>query len=261
MNDAAFISVGALGEGFAPDANILTPVQTLDGTRHRLVFEDGPAIELAVGSGAASWDGAEEVAVRVTSVREGVALVDGVTAEDVSTSFVLDLEQGLVTVVEGRLPAEEERRESAWTRVQQGREPTAVTTRVRHGRIEGAGDAGAPLHAPTDRLVGLRNRYTYSPNESYEHIYLTPGLYTWHCIGGVEAGLADTDAYAAVALREDLMLFVWREKIVPTLGLLLIDLREMRTDGKIFGNEGFDAARTVNFPAGARAEILNRTEA
>ncbi|MDA3623937.1 MoaF N-terminal domain-containing protein [Saccharopolyspora sp. WRP15-2] len=249
----AFIPVGALGEGFAPEADILEPTEDLSGTRFALDL-DGPR-SLEIGDGVASWDGRTDVPVRVTSVRSGVYLVDGVV-DETSTTFVLDTDAGLVTLVEGELPGPEVRAESAYTRVQRGDDPTGVTARIVHGAI---GGSSAARHAPTDALVGLRNRYTYSPNEVYEHIYLTPDRYTWHCLQGVEQGLADTDRCHHIGIRDGLTLFVWREKIVPTLGLILIDLDGMRTDGKLFGNDGFDTTSLVNFPVGARAEILNRT--
>ena len=38
------------------------------------------------------------------------------------------------------------------------------------------------------------------------------------CLDGVEKGLADVDRCHYVQVAEDLYLFVWREKIIPTLG-------------------------------------------
>jgi hypothetical protein len=259
----SFIPVGALGDGFAPDANVLEPVTDLDGSSFELDL--GERLTLTVADGVARWGQDAEAPVRVTSLRSGLYLVDGVmdgvvdgVAGATSTTFVLDTDSGLVTLVEGELPTDAVRAESAYTRVQRGDDPTGVTARIRHGRVAGT---SARLHAPTTELVGFRNRYTYSPNEAYEHIYLTPDLYTWHCLNGVEKGLADTDRCHHVGLRDKLTLFVWREKIVPTLGLLLVDLSAMRTDGKIFGNDGFDTTSTVNFPVGARAEVLDTTGA
>ncbi|GAB3170510.1 molybdenum cofactor biosynthesis F family protein [Myceligenerans halotolerans] len=249
----SFIPVGALGDGFAPDANILERVADLDGASFELDL--GERLTLGLADGVARWGDGAEAPVRVTSLRDGVYLIDGVDGGG-STTFVLDTEAGLVTLVEGELPPDEVRAESTWTRVQRGDDPAGVTARIRHGRVAGS---TAPLHGPTTELVGFRNRYTYSPNEVYEHVYLTPGLYTWHCLNGVEQGLADTDRCHHVGIRDGLTLFVWREKIVPTLGLLLIDLSAMRTDGKIFGNDGFDTTSTVNFPVGARAEVLDTT--
>ncbi|GAA4929784.1 molybdenum cofactor biosynthesis F family protein [Streptomonospora halophila] len=252
--NGSFIPVGALGAEFSPEGDFLDATSDLDGQTFTLHF-DAPTT-LRIAEGRAAWGGHGAADARVTSIRSGVYLVDGV-AGGVSTSFVLDLDTGAATRVEGRLPDAEARRESAYTRIRRGAEPTGVTARIVHGGI--GGPAAAP-HAPTAALVGLRNTYTYSPSEVYEHIYLTPELYTWHCLSGAEAGLADTDRCHHVALRDRLSLFVWREKVVPTLGLVLIDLGSMRTDGKIFGHAGFDSESLVNFPVGARAEILNATE-
>jgi hypothetical protein len=251
--NSSFIPVGALGEGFSPEGDILEETGDLDG-RVFTLHTDAPTT-LRISDGLASWGAYTDVAVRVTSIRPGIFLVDGVAGQ-ISTTFVLDLDSRAATHVEGRLPDGEERQEAAYHRIRRGVEPTAVTARIVHGGIDGP---AATAHAPTTELVGLRTRYTYSPREVYEHVYLSPNLYTWHCLRGVEAGLADTDQCHHIALREGLSLFVWREKLVPTLGLILIDLGAMRTDGKIFGNEGFDAEGIVNFPVGARAEILNRT--
>lgn len=257
MNES-FIPVGALGEGFAPAADLLGETADLSGRTLTLNLDASSApTTLRIAERTASWGDHTDVPVRVTSIRSGVYMIDGV-ADGVSTTFVADVETGAVTLVEGRLPGAEARAESAYTRVRRGDEPTGVTARIVHG---GIGGPPAARHAPTTALVGLRNRYTYSPSEVYEHVYLTPDLYTWHCLQGVEQGLADTDRCHHIAVRDRLTLFVWREKIVPTLGLLLIDLDRMRTDGKIFGNEGFDPGSVVNFPVGARAEILSAATA
>ncbi|GAA2171985.1 molybdenum cofactor biosynthesis F family protein [Agrococcus versicolor] len=250
---STFIPVGALGDGFAHASRSLDVVDHLEGRAFALDL-DG-ADTLSIGRGVASWGDAVDVPVRVTSIRPGIFLVGGI-AGSVSTAFVLDLDAGLVTLVEGTLPDEATRAESAFTRVQRGDEATGVAATLRHGRIDGS---VAEPHAATDDLVGLRNRYDYSTTEVYEHIYLTPTLYAWHCIEGVERGLADVDACHHVRIRDGLTLFVWREKIVPTLGLILIDLDAMRTDGSIFGNAGFDASTLVTFPVGATAEILTVT--
>ena len=116
-----------------------------------------------------------------------------------------------------------------------------------------------PLPGFTTALVGMRNQYTYSPTERYEHIYLNDNFYAWQCLDGVEKGLADVDRCHYVQVAEDLYLFVWREKIIPTLGVILIDLQQMRTDGKIMGYQGSDFGALSNFPVGASAKILNVT--
>jgi hypothetical protein len=121
----------------------------------------------------------------------------------------------------------------------------------------GKGEFGFPR---TTELVGKRIRYRYSTTELYEHIYLNPSFYSWHCLSGVEAGLCDTDFCHYIKLREELYLFVWQEKIVPTLGVVTIDLVRGKTDGKIFGYAGYDFGARSNFPVGAFVEFVNFTE-
>ena len=106
-------------------------------------------------------------------------------------------------------------------------------------------------------MVGKRVEYTYSPTECYEHIYLNERFYTWHCLLGSEKGLADTDRCHYYKLADRLYLFVWREKIVPTLGSVVVDLEALRTTGKIFGYQGEGPGGLSNFPVGARARVLN----
>ena len=54
--------------------------------------------------------------------------------------------------------------------------------------------------------------------------------------------------------------FVWREKIIPTLGVVLIDLARHRSDGKICGYAGGDFGQLANFPVSSHCSVLNRTE-
>jgi hypothetical protein len=263
MTDQPFIPVGALGEGFSHDPHVLPASNELAGTSLRLRLPSGTSELRIEQDGTATWSDAKSVPVRVTSLRSGFFLVDGVIPGDAgqrftSLTFALDVEGGQVTVVRGWLPDAATAAESAFTRVQRGVDPTGVEVTFEHGTV-GGDDGGEPEHAPSSELIGLRNRYTYSPREQYEHIYLSDRLYTWHCLDGVERGLADTDRCHTIGLRDRLYLFVWREKIVPTLGLILIDLDQMRTDGKIFGNDQFDLNGVVNFPVGALTEILNVT--
>ena len=111
--------------------------------------------------------------------------------------------------------------------------------------------------------------YTYSPTERYEHIYLNEEFYTWHCLLGSEKGLADTDRCHYLKLGDDLYLFVWREKIVPTLGAVVVDFQAMRTMGKIFGHAqgggadggpaGWRTSRSALGPACSTSRCAGRT--
>ncbi|WP_066285142.1 MoaF C-terminal domain-containing protein [Arthrobacter sp. B6] len=254
-----FISVGALGEGFAANSNVLDVHEGLNGRSFTLTFADGETHDCRIlGSTSLIWDGSTYEA-RVTSIREGIYFVDFLTGEKAkeSLSVVLDDANGQVTLVGGSLPNEETASASAYDRARQGMELTGVDATILHGSLNGV--QGGMAHAPTKELIGLRNRYHYSPEEAYEHLYLNENFYTWHCIKGSESGLADTDRCHYIAISEQLYLFIWREKIVPTLGVILIDLKRMKTDGKIFGYSGFDFSTYTNFPVGAVADVLNMT--
>ena len=285
MSEPVFIQVGALAEGFAPASHILQPVSDLEGRTFALHYADGTADTLhfagpqsleveRMHAGAGNpAQSRERHACRVTSVREGIYFVDYLGADEpllnaagkpraAATSYVLDLRRLLCTAVIGTLPSEAETHIDAFTRVERGLELTGVQAVLRHGRIGAQGSTAheqAPLHAPTRELIGMRNLYTYSATERYEHIYLNENFYAWQCLSGVEAGLADVDRCHMIGIDAKLYLFVWREKIVPTLGVVMIDLDRMKTDGKIFGYQGSRFDALSNFPVGAHAQVLNVT--
>ncbi len=109
-------------------------------------------------------------------------------------------------------------------------------------------------------MVGKRVKYVYGPSETYEHIYLSEKLYTWQCLAGIERGLADTDRSHSFKLADSLYLFVWRERVVPTLGVVVVDWRDMKSVGKLFGYEGSDFGAVTNAPIASVATLLNVTE-
>jgi hypothetical protein len=255
-----WISVGDLAEGFARESNILLPSHDLAGTALDLVFEDGTtwaaSIALEGDRQFISLPNGPRAEVRVTSLREALYFVDYV-AEGKSVTVIADLAAGVALQREGRLPAAEEASVSLLARAKARLPLTAVKASFRQARL--AGTHGAFGFPRTSELVGKRIRYRYSPTEMYEHIYLNDSAYTWHCLSGVEAGLADTDLCHYFKLREELYLFVWQEKIVPTLGVITVDLARGKTDGKIFGNTGFMDENVSNFAVGALASFVNFT--
>lgn len=115
------------------------------------------------------------------------------------------------------------------------------------------------LHQRSSELVGKRIYYRYSDIESYEHIYLNPGTFTWHCVRGGEAGLADTDRCLTWHVAEDLFIFFWTEKVMCVEAVLLVDLREQRSIGRMFGWDD-PAAEPVVIPFNSRLSVLNTTE-
>jgi hypothetical protein len=261
MTDTAqWISVGDLADGFAPESNILPPSYDLAGKSLALGYEDGTGWVLAIErEGEAQFvvlAGGARAPVRVTSLREGLYFVDYVTA-DQSVTVLVDVGSGAVLRIDATLPTEEEAGASLLARAATGLALTAVKTQFRAARVAGRdGGCGFPR---TAELVGKRIRYRYSQTELYEHIYLNESFYTWQCLSGVEKGLADTDLCHYFKLRDELYLFIWQEKIVPTLGVVTVDLARRKTDGKIFGYAGFKPGNFANFAVGAVATFANYT--
>ncbi|MXS18828.1 molybdenum cofactor biosynthesis F family protein [Pseudomonas oryzihabitans] len=261
-----WITVGALADGFAPEGFVLPANAALQGRHLTLHFANGWRIEHRFTAERLEWhleNGGGEASYRATTLRPEVFLVDFIKREndqDWSVTLVLDLPNQAFTAVLGRLPTLAATREGLYARALAGQSLTGVEVEILHGSLDRPWQDGACPHAPTRELVGLRNLYRYSPTEGYEHIYLNENFYTWQCLQGVEGGLTDTDRCHYYRIAEHLYLFVWREKIVPTLGVLLIDLDQHRSDGKIWGYSDADCQAWSNFPVASHCQVLNRTE-
>lgn len=255
-----WISVGALGDAFAPDNHCLPPDAGLDGRTLQLHGEDSRNATLVFGAGGTLVrDGSAALECSVTRPRPGIWFVDyrSAAAPRGSTSLVLDLERGSFIEIDGELPTRADADIPMVTRAARGQELTPVRARIVRGTIDRPFAADAALPQPTRELLGKRIEYVYSPHERYEHIYLNEGFYTWRCLAGSERGLTDTDACHYYRIDDDLVLFVWREKIVPTLGVIMIDLRAMKTTGKIMGYESEAFTGVRNFGVGAHARVLS----
>jgi MoaF C-terminal domain/MoaF N-terminal domain len=118
--------------------------------------------------------------------------------------------------------------------------PPPGRTGVQHtflpGRIEGLDTRGAEP-APTTVLLGRRVRWNYSDERSYEHHYLRPNWYSWHC-AGPNAGRSDTDECATYQMRPGIYVFAWREKVIPCASVMIVDHRDatsLRSCGAQFG--------------------------
>jgi hypothetical protein len=269
--DSPYIPVGDLEKSFAPDNNSLDPVADLSGRSLTLCFDNGRIMNIDVTDGKTlRWrvitgEGeGEDSAERyyATNPRPGIYFVDFVSSRGraASVSLVLDFNQGIVTAVLGELPERTDVETPFLERIAAGRELTAVAATFLHGSIDNPFSPVTTHHQPTTELVGKRIEYTYSLTEQYEHVYLNPNLYTWHCLRGSEQGLGDADRCHYFKLADQMYLFVWREKIVPTLGVVLIDLAKLKTTGKIFGYQENDFGKLSNFPVGARARIVTSIE-
>ncbi|MGC4029923.1 MAG: molybdenum cofactor biosynthesis F family protein [Steroidobacteraceae bacterium] len=269
-----WIPVGALGAAFAPDSNALPESAELVGQRFALHLETGAVIEYAFTSvsrlartvvgridGSMLEDG--EADYVATTLRPGFYMISIVEPRRsaAATTLLLDLPAGICTLIPARLPTREEASKPFFERILAGEELTAVQAQFIAGSVNAPFAATTPRHPATSDLVGRRVEYTYSSTEKYEHIYLNDRFYTWQCLAGSEKGLADTDRCHYLKLGEELYLFLWREKIVPTLGIVVVDFRQKRTMGRIIGYTGFDFSAVTSFPVGAHLQPVSPARA
>jgi phenolic acid decarboxylase len=268
MAHQTFIQVGELAKRIAQGE--LPPVRMLAGTSFALHCEDGSVIALRFrDQHVLDWEvlSGFDAGRRSTqscfafNPRDRLYLVDWLDSSRRATSIslVFDLDAGSATMVVGTLPREAEVQRGLYALASEGAELTGVRAEFLGAAIDRPFDPEAHLHRPTTEMIGKRVQYVYSPSEVYEHIYLNEKLYAWQCLAGVEQGLADVDRCHALKLGDQLYLFVWREKIVPTLGVVVIDWRQHRSAGKLFGYESNDFDKLVNTPIAAASMLLNVT--
>lgn len=263
-----FIQVGELVKGISEDTLPLD--DALIGTSLALHAQDGAVTRLTFpAAGRLAWevtggpDAGEhgEEACAVTRPRDDLVVVDYVasTRRATAVTIVLDLARSAATTVVGTLPTADQAARSAFELATEGAELTLVSTQFLAAAIDRPFVAGEHPHVPTDELVGKRVQYVYSQTEAYEHIYLSENLYTWQCLRGSEQGLADTDRCHHRKIGDELYLFVWREKVIPTLGVVLVDWRVKRSNGKLFGYESSDFGALSTTPISSQATLLNVT--
>lgn len=250
-----WITVGELArafEGKRMEDNTPVPSRDLVGKNLRLHFENGTVVDYSFEtSDSLRWSNVSQAKKRqwtqepylAARVRDGIYFLDVVRHHERATSFsaVVDINAGIFTAVVGQLPTRIDLRGGLLGRALAGRELTGVKTTFLNGSLNKRFDgARTPRHGTTDELLGKRAEFAFTRTERYEHFYLTDKLYTWHCLAGAEKGLADTDRCHYYKLGDQLYLFVWREKIVPTLGVMVLDFVSMKATGKLFGYKGND---------------------
>jgi hypothetical protein len=176
---------------------------------------------------------------------------------NVSISMALDLDTRKAIVLTATIPDRKKMKYSFQDRLGKDVDLSTIKVEIQHALINPSSpDEPISVHERTLDLLGKRIKYTYSHNRVYEHIYLNERFYTWHCLAGAEAGLADTEICDYFKITPDIYLFSWREKIMPTYGLVLINLKEMRSNGKTFGLD-ITSGEYINFTMGSTAEIVN----
>jgi hypothetical protein len=176
---------------------------------------------------------------------------------NVSISITLDLNTRKAMVLTATIPDKKKIKHSFLERLGKDVDLSTIKVEIQHALINPSSpDEPILVHERTSDLLGKRIKYTYSHNRVYEHIYLNERFYTWHCLVGAEAGLADTEICDYFKIAPDIYLFSWREKIMPTYGLVLINLKEMRSNGKTFGLD-ITSGEYINFTMGSTAELVS----
>jgi hypothetical protein len=122
---------------------------------------------------------------------------------------------------------------------------------------DGSGAPTGPEPAPTRDLIGLRAFYVYSPEHTYEHIYLSSQRYCWQCLVGVQRGHGDVDMATTYKFDENQYLFTFREFIIPVASVFFYNFDELRSTGKFLGVTA--AGAVENQPAGAFIEKASMT--
>jgi hypothetical protein len=263
-----FIQVGELVKGISEGtlpaddglAGRTLELFEADGSTTRLSFAAGGALAWEAVAGPRAGERGEESAL-ITQPRGGIFVVDHIASSRRATAvtLVLDLPAGAATTVTGTLPTADQAALSAFDLATAGKELTSVATSIVPSFVDRPWAPDAHPHAPTDALVGKRVQYVYSETEAYEHIYLNEDLYTWQCLRGSEEGLADTDRCHYRRIADELTLFVWREKVIPTLGVVLVDWAAKRSNGKLFGYETDDFGALSTTQINSHATLLNVT--
>jgi len=226
----------------------------------KYVFHDASSLAWEVLEGPDKGQSSTETyeAIRVAP---NIYFVDFVkkTLPNVSVSMALDLNTRMATVLIATVPDKEAASQGFVDRLGKGLDLSTMKVEILHANVNPPSpDEPVVPHERTTDLIGKRIKYAYSSKHVYEHIYLNDRFYTWHCLVGVEKGLADTEICDYFKIAPDVYLFTWREKVMPTFGVVLINFKEMRSNGKTFGLD-VASGKIINFTMGSRAEPINET--
>lgn len=224
------------------DTNRLPATDALAGSSHFVRFEDGRTLSLAFADGKVNWkdqDGSGTDAVEVIEVAPSTYFIEIIFADKPveAETIILNLES---------------RRALSILSVVRSKDETVGEPQVgqvfRPGVIDGGEPSGIVPHESRD-LIGLRAHFTYSPNHTYEHTYLSSKRYAWQCLVGVQRGHGDVDLATTYKFAEDQYVFTFREFKIPVASTFFYNFGDMRSTGKFLGITG--EGRIQNSPAGA----------
>lgn len=252
--DSTWPGVDTLGKSFLDESNTLPQSDNLIGNKYILNSLTQSLNIFFKSSDCLIIDNNQKIdKYRITSLCVDIYLIDFVDKCS-SITIILDLNRSQFISITGRLPSIETIDASIYRRAKANKELTGVNVDFQIGTIDCKYDSSMITIVETRDLIGMCNRYIYSTTTIYDHIYLNDQYFNWNCIDGIEKNLTDTDRCHYYRIVDGVYLIVWREKIIPTLGVTLIDLVKMKTDGKIFGyaeTESGEFETFSNFPIGA----------
>lgn len=264
-----WVPMGDIAEGYG--VNQMEATDSLSGQEFTLNFEDGSAVtytfvddemvEYTVTDGPDEGRGAKE-RYNATLPREGIYFVDYMKSDEERTSVtvVLDLERDIATVITASIPSsKDEMPQLLLEHAMAGESLTAGDSEIVPAAIDRPFTDSTETHKRTNELTGKRVKYTYSDNSIYEHIYLNDGCFVWHCLKGEEQDIAEATPCSYYKIADSLYLLVWEEIVLPVIGVIMIDLRSLKTTGKMLCDDKNDFENVVNIPMGAHAEPLNVT--
>lgn len=177
--------------------------------------------------------------------------------QPISFSAIIDRDKQIATIIWGILPEKAAYELSTFYRASQNLPITAVKVDFFSASLNRAWQTDTTVHSVTDRLIGKKIQFKYSENDLYQHTYLNKNFYTWECLEGIEAGLCDTDKCYYYDLNHNIFLFVWIEKVIPTIGIVIEDMDYKRSHGKIYGYTGYQSGQVTNFLVGSFAAEMN----
>ncbi|GIO20440.1 molybdenum cofactor biosynthesis protein F [Oceanobacillus oncorhynchi subsp. incaldanensis] len=259
-----YISVGDLSVGFSE--NIMEPTERLIGETFTLFYKNGKETKLTFLDietiKVLTIEGGQEEkhisSYHAINPRENIYFIDFIASygDTQSISIILDVEKSIATVITGILPTKESVSIPILKRAEESMPLTPVNVYFEHAAVDTLYTESVAKHEQTTDLIGKRVQFEYSGKDVYEHIYINEDKYTWHCISGSEKGLSDTDTCFYYKIDDNFYLFVWIEKVIPTLGIVLEGLDTLRSYGKIYGYEDYEVGRVSNFPVGSYAKVV-----
>jgi len=264
-----FISVGDMAKGFSE--NMVPQNADYVGKEFKLYFEDGLVInhkvldkdtlswEIVEGKGKGEKNSCSYYSV---SPKEGIYVFSFVNAygDAKVVNMLINTNNGAALVQEGYLPSEKDASIPLWKRAQGKMPMTSVKVEYANASYEKPLTKDSPKIERTTDLIGHRVQFTYSSNDAYEHIYLNDHSYVWNCISGNEKGNADTEVCQYFKVANNLYLFSWQEKAVPTIGYVVENFDVKRSFGAIYGYDGFDFGKVIDIPVGSYLKELNVTK-